>query len=71
MERETAGSVMSSLLRAPQTLGLISSPPAMGFVTLGKLLNLSVLSFLYLYNEDNNSSHLIGCYNDYIYRQST
>ena len=62
MERETAGSVMSSsLVRAPQTLGLISAPPVMGFVTLGKLLNLSVLPFLYLYNGDK----------DYIYRQNT
>ena len=55
MERETAGSVMSSsLVRAPQTLGLISAPPVMGFVTLGKLLNLSVLPFLYLYNGDKD-----------------
>lgn len=45
--------------------------PVMGFVTLGKLLNLSVLPFLYLYNGDNNSSHFIGCYKDYIYRQNT
>jgi len=71
MERETAGSVMSFLVRAPQTLGVISTPPVMGFVTLGKLLNLSVLPFLYLYNGDNNSSHFIGCYKDYIYRQNT
>lgn len=50
---ETPGSVMSSLVRVPQTLGFELSLPVMGFLTLGKLLLLSMLPFLYLYNGDN------------------